>query len=322
MATMRTVVIDAFGGRDRLKMREVERPAPGPGQLLVRVRAVALNPADGNIRRGEVPFFVRPRLPATLGFDIAGDVEAVGSGVTRFQPGNAVFGLLELTRGGGYAEFALLSEATAAPKPAALNYPEAASIPVCGLTALQALRDVGRLKNGDAVLIHGAAGGVGTFAVQIAVALGAAVTATCGPSSAALVRRLGASSIIDYTQEDFTRQQHASYDVVFDAVAKRSFSACVPVLRPRGTYVVTVPSPSLFLAMALRAPAGLFGVGRRPRFIMAKGKAADLETLGRLVEEEKLHPVVDRTYPLADVQAATDYLEAGHAHGKVVLEIA
>jgi NADPH:quinone reductase-like Zn-dependent oxidoreductase len=288
----------------------------------VRVRAVAVNPADGNIRRGEVPFFVRPKLPATLGFDIAGDVEAVGEGVTRFRSGDAVFGLLDLTRGGGYADFALLSEVSAARKPDALTYIEAASIPVSGLTSLQALRDLGRLKRGDTVLLHGAAGGVGTLAVQIARALGATVTATCGPGSTDLVRGLGAQTLIDYTKEDFTLRRDMSYDIIFDAVSKRTFSACAVVLRPSGTYIATVPSPALMLAMALRAPAGLLGLGKRPRLIMAKGKAADLEVLARLVDEKKLRPVVDRTYPLAEVRAAADYVEAGHAHGKVVLEVA
>jgi NADPH:quinone reductase-like Zn-dependent oxidoreductase len=192
---------------------------------------------------------------------------------------------------------------------------------VCGLTALQALRDLGAMKSGDTVLIHGASGGVGTFAVQIARALGATVTATCGPHSAELVLGLGAHTVIDYTQENFTRRRDA-YDVVFDVVAKRTFRECAPVLKPRGAYVATMPSPSLLLAMGLRAPGGLLGLGKRPRFVMAKGKASDLEALVRLVEAKKLRPIIDRTYALEEVRAAHDYVEKGHAHGKVVLKVA
>jgi len=318
---MKSVVCEAHGGSDALKLRDMPVPRPAPDQILVRVRAAGVNPAECKLRRGAAPSVMLPRLPWIPGFDVAGDVEAVGSAVTRFEPGDAVFGLLALNRAGGYAELAVLEEQSAAIKPAALSYEEAASIPVSGSTALQALRDVGGLGAGGSVAINGAAGGVGTFAVQIARALGATVTGTCGRGSAELVRSLGAAEVVDHVSLDFTTRGQV-YDVVLDAVATRSFRQCARALKPRGRYVTTVPDLALLLQMALLPLTALVGYRRRPRFVLARGKAADLDLLGRFTEEGELRPVIDRVLPIEDVRAAHDYVEAGHAHGKVVLRVA
>jgi NADPH:quinone reductase-like Zn-dependent oxidoreductase len=312
-------LLDAHGGSDRLQVRDdVQPPRPGPGELLVRVRAAAVNPADCKLRRGEVPFFLRPRLPCIPGHDIAGDV-VVGGG--KFRLGDPVFGLLPLSRMGGYAELALLAESGAARMPDSLSYEEAAAVPVCGLTSLQALRDAGRLSAGQSVLIHGAAGGVGTFAVQIARALGAEVAATCGREGGEIVRSLGVTTVIDYTIEDFTRRG-ARYDVIFDAVGRRSFRDCRRALEPHGTYVSTLPTPSLLMRMALRPALRLFGWKNRVQFVLARGRAADLEFLATLADEGKLRPRIERVYPLDQVRAAHDHVDTGHAHGKTVLRIA
>ena len=201
-----------------------------------------------------------------------------------------------------------------------LSFAEAASLPIAGGTALQALRDLGGLKAGGSALINGGAGGVGHFAVQIARALGATVTATCGPSNVSFVASLGADTVIDYSREDFTRRPER-YDVVFDAVARSSFSACRHLLKPGGTYVTTLPGPGVFFWAAVQLTAGLFGRPKRAKFLIVQPKGADLAYLGQLADQDRLRPTISRTYPLDRAREAHDESERGHTRGKIVLEV-
>jgi NADPH:quinone reductase-like Zn-dependent oxidoreductase len=319
---MKAVVIDEYGGSDRLQVREIEKPRPGTGAVLIRVRAAGVNPIDWKIRRGVLRAVLWFRPPIVLGGDVAGEVEAVGSGVTRFRPGDPVLAMLGLGLHGpgGYAEYALARESAVSRKPESLDFTEAASIPIAALTALQSLRDLGRLTAGQSVLINGASGGVGTFALQIAKALGASVTGVCGPANVALVRGLGADTVIDYTREDFTRRPE-TYEVILDAVAKSSFRACAPILRPGGTYVTTLPSPEVLVRGVLQPITRLLGSDKRVRFVLARPRASDLEYLGRLADEGKLKPVIDRVFPLEQAKEAHDYSETERARGKIVLSV-
>jgi len=237
--------------------------------------------------------------------------------VTRFQPGDAVYAMLSPFKGGAYAEFAAVPESQAARKPANLDYGAAASVPIASMTALQALRDYGRLKPGDRVLINGASGGVGSFAVQIAKALGATVTAVTSGRNIEWVTALGADRVIDYQREDFTRSSER-YAVVFDTVSSSSFGRCKPILTPRGTYVRTLPSAST----VLHAVTSAIPLGRRARIFMLKTRAADLDRLRELIEAGRVTPQIERAYPLAQAEQAHAASEAGHTRGKLVLRVA
>jgi NADPH:quinone reductase-like Zn-dependent oxidoreductase len=262
------------------------------------------------------------KFPVILGGDVAGVVEEVGPSVAGFRVGDPVFALLmpKPHGSGGYAEFAVATESAVAAKPDSLSFEEAAAIPIAGLTALQALRDLGRLSAGQSVLINGASGGVGSFGVQIARAMGASVTAVCGPSNVDFVRGLGADRVIDYSREDFTRRPE-SYDVVFDAVAKSSFGACARILGPSGVYITTLPSPGVLFWNVVRPLARLVGQRTRAHFIMVKASGADLAYLGRLADERKLKPVIDRMFPLEQAKEAHDVAETERTRGKIVLRV-
>jgi 2-desacetyl-2-hydroxyethyl bacteriochlorophyllide A dehydrogenase len=317
---MKAVVMDRYGGREVLQVREVPKPQPQPGDILVRILAAAINPVDWKIRNG----LLRPLLPRSFphipGSDVAGKIEEVGSQVATFRRGDEVYAMVPATRGGAYAEYVAVNAEHAARKPAGMSFDEAAAAPLAALTALQALRDKGNLLAGQSALINGAAGGVGSFAVQIAKAIGAHVTAVCGPDSVELVRNLGADDVINYRDEDFTRRDQP-FDVIFDAVAKRSFGECMRCLKPRGRYLTTLPSFSLLFWSALRPLARLTGYRKRARFILARPSGRDLAYLTSLVESGKLRSVVARTFSLQQVQEAHALSESGHAHGKIVLRI-
>jgi NADPH:quinone reductase-like Zn-dependent oxidoreductase len=289
-------------------------PAPGPGEVLVRVRAASMNPLDCKLRAGQLRLLWRLKLPFTLGFDLAGEVAAVGAGVARFRAGDPVFG--ELPRPGAHAEYVVVPEAHLLPKPSRLSFEEAAAVPVAGMSALQGLRDVARLRAGQRGLLNGAGGGIGTFAVQIAKAWGAHVTAVASARNQELVRGLGADECLDYARDDFSRRESA-FDVVFDIVPNRSFPECRRALAPNGTYVTTLPGPSPLLWRALTA-LPLFG-GRRCRWLMLAPKRADLEELARLVEAGALTPVVGDVFPLDAIREAHLRMESGHARGKIVV---
>ncbi len=317
---MKAIAIDGYGGAGDLKLRDLPDPQPGDQEILVRVRAAGVNPLDWKIRQGQLRLFVFPRFPYVPGSDIAGDVVSAGAHADRFKAGEPVVAFSDPRRGGGYAEFAVVNQAATARKPDSLDFAEAASLPVAGCAALQVLRDIGRVSQGARVLIHGGAGGVGHFAVQIAKALGAMTTATCGSSNVEFVRALGADSIIDYSQRDFTSGGE-TYDVIFDAVGKSSFSACRNILAPNGTYVTTLPSPDLFLWGPIQRVAKIFGPAKQARMLMVRPNGEDLAYLGRLADEGKLKPVVSVRLPLEQASEAHRMSQAGHVRGKIALEV-
>lgn len=310
---MKAMVIRRYGATEVLQYEDVEQPKIEPTQLLVKVRASSVNPIDWKIRKGMLSLIIGSKFPKILGFDVAGEVVAVGSGVTRFKPGDAIYGSTSFP-GGGYAEFAAVSENVVALKPANLNYEEAATVPLAALTALQALRDQGNIQTGQTVLINGAAGGVGIFAVQIAKALGTVVTGVSSTKNLDLVKSLGADRVIDYTQQDFA-EDTAQYDIIFDAVGKRSLSETKKVLKPNGVYITTVPSPQVFLESVLTALLP----GQKAKFLFEKPNAKDLLFLKELIEGGKIRAVIDRTYPLQELAAAHDYSETGRVVGKIAI---
>ncbi len=318
---MRAVVLDGYGGSERLSIREVEAPRPGPGEVLVKVAATSVNPVDWKIRAGHLRFVRRARFPAILGFDVAGEVAEIGPEVSRFAPGDAVYGLLDDSLGGAYAEYAVARESSLGRKPGSLSFEEAAAVPLAGLTALQALRDRGELAPGEQLLVNGAAGGVGHFAVQIGAALGALVTGVASARNRELVLALGASRMIDYEEVDFTGED-ALYDVIFDAVAKLSFDDCAPVLSPEGgVYVSTLPSPRLLAWVALTTLGSLLGRRRRARVVAVHPSGQDLDLLGHLADLGRLKPAVGRVYPLEEIGRAHEASESGHARGKIVVRV-
>jgi len=320
---MKAAAIDGYGGSERLVIRELPNPGPlGPGQVLVRVRAASVNPIDWKIRRGNLRLVMPARFPLVLGFDLAGEVVAIGPEVTRFEPGDEVFGGADpRSQGGSYAELTLARESELAAKPAALSFEEAAALPVAGATALQALRDKGELVAGETVLVNGAAGGVGHLAVQIAVALGAEVSGVASRTNLDFVRRLGASEVIDYEEEDFTGRDD-EWDVIFDAVGNRSYRDAEPALsRNGGIYVSTQVRPRLLIDIALTTLGALLGQKKRARTIIAKPKTVDLTTLARMADQGQLRPAIQKVFPLTEIAKAHDLSESGHVRGKLVVRV-
>jgi 2-desacetyl-2-hydroxyethyl bacteriochlorophyllide A dehydrogenase len=312
---MKAVIIRRYGATEVLQYEDVEQPKIESTQLLVKVRASSVNPIDWKIRKGMLSLIIGSKFPKILGFDVAGDVVTVGSGVTSFKPGDAIYGSTNFP-GGGYAEFAAVPENLAVLKPTNLNYEEAAAVPLAALTALQALRDKGNIQTGQNLLINGAAGGVGIFAVQIAKALGAQVTGVSSTKNLDLVKSLGADRVIDYTQQDFTKDT-VQYDIIFDAVGKRSLSETKKVLKSNGVYITTVPNPKVMLEIVLTA----FLPGQKAKFLFEKPNAKDLLFLKELIEGGKIRVVIDRTYPLQELAAAHSYSETGRVVGKIAIAI-
>ena len=328
---MKAFVLRSYGPPDLLELTDTDAPVPGDDEVLVRVRATSINPYDWHNMRGE-PYIARlmpgglglrgPKL-SILGCDAAGQVESVGRDVTQFRPGDDVFALLEQ---GGFAEYVTVRESLLTPKPENLSYEQAAAVPMAATTALLGLRDAGQLRPGQKVLVNGASGGVGTFAMQIARALGAKVAGVCGPQSADLVSSLGADEVIDYSTEDFTRTGQR-YDLVLDVAGTRSAAACRRVLTPKGTFVSVggpagrwlQPAGHVFSALAVAPLVS-------QRMVMADTarctqKKQNLETLTQLIEDRKVTPAIDRCYPFEQIPAAIRYQEQGHARGKVVVAV-
>jgi NADPH:quinone reductase-like Zn-dependent oxidoreductase len=316
-------------GVNNLKLEQIEKPMPNDDQLLVRVRAASLNPYDWHFVEG-TPYVMRAmgvglRKPkdTRLGVDFAGTVEAVGKNVTQFKPGDEVFG----GRGGAFAEYVCPRATRAvAMKPANVSFEEAAAVNIAGITALQGLRDQGKVQAGQKVLINGASGGVGTFAVQIAKSLGAEVTGVCSTRNVDLVKSLGADHVIDYTKEDFTKGAER-YDVMLDNVGNRSLSECKGVLTPKGKYVLVGgggASDQGFLGglgKALWAVVYSKFVNQQMGMMMADANQKDLTILADMMQSGKMKAVIDRTYKLDQVPEAIRYLEQGHARGKVIITV-
>ena len=322
---MQAIVQDRYGSGEALELREIDRPAIGEHGVLVRVRAAGVNPADWAVMSG-FPYIARPVYGllkpkvGVRGTDVAGHVEAVGSGVTRFKPGDEIFG----TSTGAYAEYAASTEDQLAPKPANLTFEQAATVPMAGIVALQAIRDRGNARPGQKVLINGASGGIGTFAVQIAKALGAEVTAVVSTRNVELVRSIGADHVIDYTKHDFTAAG-TRYDVILDNVSNHSLSRLRRVLTATG---VLIPNSGNFgnrwFSSAGRLVRGTilfkFGDQKLGNFLVSINHD-DLVALTDLIEAGKVTPVLDRTYPLSRAAEAVDHIGDGHAQGKVAISV-
>ncbi|MBX5460945.1 MAG: NAD(P)-dependent alcohol dehydrogenase [Steroidobacteraceae bacterium] len=324
---MKAAVARCYGPPDVIEIVSIGKPLPADDEVLVKVHAAALNPLDWHRVRGE-PFLMRldnglgaPHEPR-IGVDFAGTVEAVGKRVTRFKPGDEVFG----GRTGALAEYITVRETGAiVHNPANVSFAQAGSVAIAGVTALQGLRDRGHLESGQRVLINGASGGVGTYAIQIAKALGAEVTAVCSTRNVELVRSLGADHVVDYKHENFTERRD-QYDLILDNVSSQSIAAMRRVMKPDGRLVIvggTSREPWIgplqhAIATALHAPFASQEMG----MFFASMKKADLQTIADLMRDGKVTPVIDREYPLSDAAAALAYLEEGHARGKVVIKIA
>jgi len=322
--TKKAIVQDKYGSADVLELRDIDKPGIGDHEVMVRVRAAGVNPADWAITGG-LPYIARPvygglRKPKNRvrGTDVAGEVEAVGTSVTRFRPGDEVFGWC--TR--AFAEHASVSDAALELKPTNLTFEQAAAVPMAGFVALQAIRDHGNVQAGQKVLVNGASGGIGTFAVQIAKSLGAEVTGVCSTGNVDMVRSIGADRVIDYTREDFTRTGQR-YDCILDNVGNRSLSDLRRALTPAG---MLVPNGGGFdnrwfasAGRRIRAMVSFRFVSQTlGRFIMSP-KPEDLVVLRELIEAGKVTPVIDRTYLLSETPQAIDHVGGGHARGKVVI---
>ena len=323
---MKAAVYEQYGSPDALQVQEIEKPQIGDAEVLVRVHACGLNPYDWHFTRGH-PYAVRlitglrrPRKPTILGSDMAGQVEAVGRNVTRFRPGDEVYAEVGV---GGCAEYISVAETKLRSKPINLTFEEAAAVPMAATTALIGVRDKGSVQSGQKVLINGASGGVGTFAVQIAKAFGAEVTGVCSSRNAELVRSIGADDVIDYTQDDFTRGRQR-YDLILDCVGNHSLSACRRVLAPKGTYGTPgggkgrwLGPASQQLKVSLLSPfvgQNLVPVNDKPNEL--------LDDLRELIEAGKLTPVIDKVCVLSEAAEAMRLLESGRTRGKVVITVA
>ena len=325
---MNAVVYSEYGGPEVLQLIDVEMPAPGPGEVLVKVHSAAVNPADWHLVRG-VPFpirmvtggFRRPKPQRRVCGDFSGTIAAIGTGVTGVAVDDPVFGYSE--RFGALAEYLTVPADKVAGRPERLTFDQAASVPLAGLTALQILRKA-QVRRGQHVLIVGAAGGIGTLAVQIAKASGAHVTGVQSTSAVDLVRSLGADRVIDYTKEDFTTGD-ARYDVVFDNVCNHTLAAVRRVLKPGGTFVPNgggSPEKGISLGGLLRVVASRPFISQKVLFGVTKPNRADLQVLADMIQAGTLTPVIDRCYPLTAAAEAFRHLESGHAHGKIVVTVA
>jgi NADPH:quinone reductase-like Zn-dependent oxidoreductase len=328
---MKAIVQDRYGSTDVLELRDVDQPAPADNEVLVKVHAAAVNARDWHLMRGD-PYIVRVMDPGTFGrrgpkvtirgTDFAGRVESVGRAVTRFRPGDDVFGEAD----GAFAEYVCAKDDSVDQKPSNLTFEQAAAIPLAGNTALIGLRDVAEVQPGQRVLVNGASGGVGTFAVQIARSYGAVVTGVCSTKNVDLVRSIGASHVIDYTREDFTRTGQR-YDVVLDLVGNRSLTGLRRALTPEGMLVLSGGGVSR--GGSLVGPLGLFiraqlmkrFVRHRLRVLSVKMSQQNLATLRQLAEAGTVSPVIDRAYPFAEAAEAIRYLEVEHARAKVVITV-
>lgn len=323
---MKAIVYTEYGSPDVLQIKEVAKPTPKDDEVLVKVYAVSVNAADLHLLRAD-PFLIRlssgllkPKNQV-LGSDIAGQVEAVGKNVKQFKPGDAVFGDISADGWGGFAEYACAREDAFALKPANMSFEEAAAVPMAAVTALQGIRYAGQIRPGQKVLIHGASGGVGLFALQLAKSFGAEVTAVCSTRNLDIARSIGADHVIDYTKEDFTSAGE-QYDLIIAVNGDRTISEYRRALSPKGTYVQTGGSMRQMTQAMIQGPwISKTGSQKMGNMGVAKPNQKDLVTMKELLEAGKVKPVVDQCYPLSEAAEAIRYLEQGHAQGKVVITV-
>lgn len=317
---MKAVVYERYGSPDVLQLREIDKPSVADDEVLVKVHAASIQQTDINFRTG-TPFLARvlaglfnPKNQI-LGCDYSGTVEATGKNVDEYSIGDEVYGQLN-KRTGTHAEYISVSMKEVSPKPKNLNFVEAASVGVAGTMALQCLRDHGEIQQGQKVLVNGASGGIGTFAVQIAKSYGTEVTGVCSTANLEMVKSIGADHVIDYTKEDFTERVD-EYDIIFDAVRKNTFANCKNALTSKGIYVTTEFGPGIILQMKMNSNPN----GKRMVGMLGNIDPADLVILAGLIEAGKIRPVIDRTYPLEEIADAHRYVEKGHAKGKVIMKM-
>ena len=310
---MKAVVFRKNGSPDVLKINEIEKPIIRDDEVLVKVYAVSVNPVDVLIRKNRIMSFLVNRGSKITGSDLSGKVESVGRSVVSIKNGDDIFGFRQ---GGATAEYVAISEKKVAIKPFNMTFEEAAAVPLAALTALQALRDKGNIRSGQNVLINGASGGVGTYAVQIAKSFGTNVTGVSSTKNLELIKSLGSDKVIDYTKEDFTRTDQR-YDIVLDAVAKSSYSKCKRILNQGGIFVSTGFSPLLFIQVM---SSTLFG-DKKAKTVFVNSNTKDMEIIGELIKEDKVKSVIDQSYPMDKTSEAHLHIENGHTKGKVVISI-
>lgn len=314
---MKAIVINSYGSPDVLEESNMDIPKVKKKQLLVEVHAAGVNPLDWKIRKGMLKLLTGKKFPRILGSDISGIVKETGEDVKRFKKGDEVFAMINsIFNQGGYAEYAVIDENNACKKPENLSLIEAGCVPCAASTALQVLRNKVNLKKGQQILINGASGGVGTFAIQISKIYGAMVTGVCSGKNTELVASLGADNVIDYTKSDFIKGK-IKYDVIFDAAGNKEFFTCKSVLSPGGIYITLIPNGKIILLSLLTSVLP----GKKCKFITAKPNLHDLSWLKEKIEEEAIKVVIDKIYPLEKARDAHEYIEKGHARGKVVLMV-
>lgn len=313
---MKAVVIRKYGRNDVVEIGDMPRPRCATGMILIKVHAASVNPLDWKVRSGMLRLITGSKFPKILGSECAGDVVQTRGGFSKFNQGDHLIGLSGVRSLGAFAEYMCLPETTAFAKPSSLSFEEAACIPIAGLTALQALRDHGRIASGKKVLINGASGGVGTFAIQISTLYGAETTGVCSAENVDLVKDLGADRVIDYRAEDFANQRDM-YDIVFDAVAKRSFGECIKALKPNGVYISTLPSFSGFVNQYLIG----FLSSRKARSMWVKPNSTDMTWMTSHIESGRIKVVIDKVFSLDQAKEALAYSEFERAKGKIVIKV-
>ncbi|MDJ0600605.1 MAG: NAD(P)-dependent alcohol dehydrogenase [Crocosphaera sp.] len=312
---MKGVIFNRYGSPDVLEYTDITKPSPTAKQLLIKVFASSVNPIDWKIRRGMLQIVTGKKFPLFLGCDFSGEVVTVGEEISDFQSGDQVYGFLSATSGKAYGEYIVTTPQNTILKPTNLTYSQAAAVPLAASTALQGLRDKGNIKKVQKVLINGASGGVGTFAVQIAKAYQTEVTGVCSGKNIPLLKELGADHTIDYTQEDFTKNQE-QYDIIFDVVGNYFFRKCQKCLKPQGIYVRLLPS----LTSIFNSILALFS-RQQSKLLLVEPNPKDLAELKDLIEQGKVKPIIDSTYKLSEIIAAHTYSETGRVVGKIVLEV-
>ena len=313
---MKAAIIDRYGSPEVLQIKEVEQPQIESDQMLVKVHASSINPIDWKIRKGLLKNRSGNEFPMILGYDLSGEVIEVGERINQFHPGDSIYARLDQSTGGAYAEYAAVSKAVAAAKPNNMSHEEAATVPLAAMTALQALQNKGKIEAGQKVLINGASGGVGIFAVQIAKVLGAEVTGVCSGSNVELVKSLGADRVINYKEQDFT-EDNVKYDIVFDVVGNRTPPECKSVLKDDGVYITTQPTPD----DKLNEWKQKLMPNQKAEVIMLQSNAEDLVYLTKQIEAGKIKTAIDRTYRLSEIADAHAYSETEHATGKIAIAI-